>query len=395
MEKVFTNASAINDLVQSFLERALLNDSHDKLPDENFDDLIRHRLHTLTLDSKYGGNTYSFWDTSELLIRISAACPSTGLCMAMHYYTLAGLRDQNNETLDKIFYDIWGNGHFIASFNQPNIISVQRSQTSEDCTSIVIEKAEGGYIVNGVKKTVSGAMRFKYLPIYGYHKGNMGSRFGITALILNTNDCGIEITPTWKMSGMRSTGSHDIQLNNVFVPEDRRIGREGYGIEDTPSLIYWSRLAISSVYLGIAKAALDYITVKMKQKQDFISKRSIAFLPGNQFRYANMKIKYETSYNQIYMFARQAEEEQSKGRFSDDLFQKAAVTKYYVSSCANEIVWMAMEIEGSNSLMESSILEKLYRDVRASTFHQPSEDLLKEMLAKKSLGIIMPSKRWV
>ncbi|NEW08700.1 acyl-CoA/acyl-ACP dehydrogenase [Paenibacillus sp. SYP-B3998] len=58
------------------------------------------------------------------------------------------------------------------------------------------------------------------------------------------------------------------------------------------------------------------------------------------------------------------------------------------------MVWQAMQIEGMNALNQGQLLERLYRDVRAAAYHQPGDDLLKELLAKKILGLVRLKKRW-
>lgn len=395
LAKKLTIEETLDLLIGYFKETSHFYDHHSRLPKTNFEALVNHKLHTLPLEPQFGGKRYSFLGISSLITNIAIACPPTALCLAMHYYTLAGLRDVSTFPLkEKVFKDVWDEGQFVASFNQPNVVMVQRNQNYRDSSTITIEKVRGGYLVNGVKPTVSGAKYYKYYPVYG-HQSDVGSRFGLTALLLTKDDPGVEVQDSWNLAAMRSTGGDSIRFHNVFVPENRLIGREGYGIEDTPSMIFWSRLAISSVYLGIAKSAVEYTVDVLKRKKDLISKRSAAFMPGNQFRYADMRIKLETAISQLQMYGKHAEEEAQTGSYTEDLYQKAAITKYVVSKAANEIVWMAMEMEGSASMQEGSKLEKLYRDVRAATFHQPSEDLLKEILAKRALGIITTQSRWV
>jgi len=120
----------------------------------------------------------------------------------------------------------------------------------------------------------------------------------------------------------------------------------------------------------------------------------LAVMPGPQFALADIRIRLETSFSQLLTFARQADSECEEGRFTDDLFQQSLVTKYYVTNQANEIVGKAMRIEGMNALNEGGLLERLYRDVRAATFHQPGDDLLMELLAKKSIGVMTLKNRW-
>lgn len=299
----------------------------------------------------------------------------------------------DNPMLREMFRDISERGEFISSFNQPNVMSQFNRASGVDLVKVKIDKVEGGYRINGRKHFVSGCERFKYLPVYGYQE-NTKSKLGMTALMVTRDDPGVEVKTAWNLSAMKASMSHHVELNDVFVPEERLIGREGYGVEDTNELSYWSRLAISAVYQGISKSAVDYTISIMKRKRDLYSQTNLATMPGPQFTLADMKIQLEVASNQMRGFARQADEERVSGDFTDDLFQKSLITKYYVTNIANEIVRLAMQVEGMASLSQGGLLERLHRDVRAATFHQPTDDLLKEILAKRTLGVVTLRNRW-
>jgi alkylation response protein AidB-like acyl-CoA dehydrogenase len=389
-----TYKERLEELKETFADKASHYDETNSFPHENFEEIVKAGFHTLTLSEENGGVDFGFESTSHLLVELASGCASTSLCLAMHYYTLAGLsRIPDNPMLKEAFQDIKEKGEFISSFNQPNVMLQSHLDTPPDIVKIKIEKAEGGYLINGRKQYVSGSERFKYLPVYGAQE-NTGTKIGITALMVTRHDPGVYVEKVWNSSAMKGTMSHHIRFDNVFVPADRLIGREGHAIEDTNELSHWSRLAISSVYHGIAKAAINYTASVMKRKMDVYSQTKLAFMPGPQFALAEMKIKFETASSQLIAFGKQADSERAAGRFTDELFQKSLITKYYVMNTANDIVWQAMQIEGMNALNRGELLERLHRDVRAATFHQPTDDLTKELLAKKMLGLITLKKRW-
>ncbi|WP_159882678.1 acyl-CoA dehydrogenase family protein [Paenibacillus puerhi] len=374
--------------------RAAHADATSRFPHENFTELAQKGLHTLTLGEAYGGHSIGFENTFELISELAAGCGSTALCLAMHYYTLAGLGTMtDNAMLAGVFRDIQHNGEYMSSFNQPNVMLLTARVAPKDMVKIEVRRTNGGYIVNGRKAFVSGCERFKYLPIYGYQE-DTGTRLGMTALMVTRDDSGVTIDEAWRSTAMKGTKSHHVTLDEVFIPEDRLIGREGHAIEDTNELSHWSRLAISSVYQGIAQAAFDHVVSVLGKKRDMYSQTPLAFMPGSQFTLAEMRIKLETAANQLRMFARRADREREQGRFTDDLFQQSLITKYYVTHMANEIVWQAMQLDGMSALNEGELLERLYRDVRAATYHQPGDDLLKELLAKKTLGVVSVKNRW-
>lgn len=376
-------------------EKTLQYDAKNEFPYENFHLIRSMSLQNKASSKKYGGSEIGFEELSYLISDIASSCSSTALCLAMHYYTIGGLRNiLSTELKDKIFSDV-KNGAFFASFNYPIVQTITKNFRPKDIVNIEAVKTDDGYLLNGTKMFVSGAPIFKYIPIYAFHSDQVNSLYGVSAFIVDKEMPGVSVHESWNFNTMKSSKGHHISLDGVKISEDALVGREGFGIEDTQDLMYWSRAAISSVYLGIAKAGIDYIKEIVMSKYDNISNKPLAFLPGVQFKYADMRIKYEASKDLLVSYTRQADLEMENGNFTNELFEKSLIIKQFVAKAANEIIWDAMQIEGMRSLQSSSFLEKLYRDVRAGLFHQPGEDLLKETLAKKSLGILTRNNRWL
>ncbi len=71
---------------------------------------------------------------------------------------------------------------------------------------------------------------------------------------------GVNVLDNWDAMGMRGTGSHDVELHDVFIPEDKVIARRPYGRLDPPLQVIFSiaLLPIAAVYLGVAEAACDH-----------------------------------------------------------------------------------------------------------------------------------------
>ncbi|MFC5407349.1 acyl-CoA dehydrogenase family protein [Cohnella soli] len=387
--------SAIEELSNVFRQNASRYDQTGRFPHENFDLIIKNNLHTLTLDAEYGGLDLGFQEVSAMLASFASGCASTALSFAMHVFTTAALhRVLPDKLRESVLRDVQQNGQFFNSLNLANVAVPDPNMDYSNRTSITIEKTSSGYKINGFRKNVSGIDRFKYIPILGNQAGIDKSLYGITALLLTKGDLGVSVEHTWNLSGMKATKSDDIHFENVLVPFERLIGKEGHGIEVTQQEYHWSRLTICSVYLGLAKCILDHVSAMIMERKDSISKVRLAYMPGVQSRYAHLKIKYETANSLLQAYAAQADRERNKV-FTHDLYEKALITKYYLSHVVNEMVWEAMQIEGMNALKNGSLLERIFRDARAATFHPPYDDLLTELLAKTSLGLITIKNRWV
>ena len=101
---------------------------------------------------------------------------------------------------------------------------------------------------------------------------------------------GVERLDTWRAHGMRGTGSHDIMLRDVFVPEEKVAVRRPAGVWH-PSFDVVVTVAlpiIMNVYLGIAEAAADLAIRRcIKRGQDRNVQQLIGTM-GNELEVARM-----------------------------------------------------------------------------------------------------------
>ncbi|MFF2154428.1 acyl-CoA dehydrogenase family protein [Paenibacillus chitinolyticus] len=382
------------EIKEQFKKRAAFYDQSKTFPYENFDLIVKKRLHTVNLEKKFGGLGIDIEETCDFIIELAEGCPSTALCLAMHYYSLGSFEKiMPHEMKEVIFNDVWKNGEFFASINQPNVLLNSLRNKPEDITSIRAKKTSGGYIISGQMFYVSGCLKAKYFPVYCLIESEGKINNNISVILLKKEDIGISIEDTWNFSGMRASKSHRINISDVVVPADRLIGREGYGIEDTQLLFFWFNLLLVSVYFGIAKSAYLHTLEVTRRKIDPISKKSVSLLPGTQFHIADIRMWLEVAYNQINTTARSVKEINSEN--FNHLYTQTLVTKLFVTEYVNKIVEECSKIEGMSSLKDGSLLERLNRDVKALLFHPPQEDIAKEILGKKSLGIISIRNRWL
>ncbi len=120
-------------------------------------------------------------------------------------------------------------------------------------------KVDGGYLVSGRKIFASqspvGTVLSTMFPFDDPDEG----RIVLNMAVPLASD-GVTVLETWDAMGMRGTGSHDVELRDVFVPDERVIARRPYGKVDGPLQVILSIAipAITAVYLGVAEAARDH-----------------------------------------------------------------------------------------------------------------------------------------
>lgn len=194
---------------------------------------------------------------------------------------------------------------------------------------------------------------------------------------------GVTLEETWDTLGMRATGSHDIVLDHVFVPDEYVMGiyapgQSKGGIDDGDG---WM-MHIPACYLGIAYAARDYALDFAKNYTPNSLKEPIATLPHIRQWLGQIDSELRLARTALYDIADRWDrlpEERASMR------PEFGWVKFNATHLAAQVVDKAMKIVGGASLSRSLPLERYYRDVRAGLHNPPMEDAVLQMLAKSAL----------
>ena len=209
------------------------------VPRDMIDQLKQLGVYRAHAPQCFGGNGSSPSEFLKLIEKISEADGSTGWVASFGSAALY-LAALPKETLAKLYE----NGPDVAFAG--GLFPVQPA-----------EKVEGGWNVNGLWKFASGSKGADVLGV-GIGVGEGGKP--LTA-VLQPKD--VEIIDNWEVIGMRGTGSHDLVVKDVFVPDEWTFIRGGKPsleepIYQYPSIAYAAQV-LAVVNLGIARAAIDEI----------------------------------------------------------------------------------------------------------------------------------------
>ncbi|RSZ63125.1 flavin-dependent monooxygenase [Corynebacterium hylobatis] len=124
---------------------------------------------------------------------------------------------------------------------------------------IEAEKVEGGFIINGEWLFASGCAGADILGV-GLRGGPETEGRPLTALI-HPED--VEIVENWDVAGMRSTGSNNVVVKDLFIPDEFTFIRGGTPNIDEPLTRYpalaYAAQVLAVTALGAGRGALDYV----------------------------------------------------------------------------------------------------------------------------------------
>jgi alkylation response protein AidB-like acyl-CoA dehydrogenase len=194
------------------------------------------------------------------------------------------------------------------------------------------------------------------------------------------NAQGVAIEPTWQAMGMRGTGSHDVVLSDVFVPDAaialRREQGKWHFIFHLISMV--AIPLIYSVYVGVAEATRDRaIQLAMKRRTD----EHLWYMVGgldNELMAAKLALGHMISTAVVSQPSFETTNQIMSGR--------ALVAKAVLN-----VADLAMEIAGGSAFYRKLGLEKLFRDVQGVRYHPLREESQRKLSGQLALGWDMSS----
>jgi alkylation response protein AidB-like acyl-CoA dehydrogenase len=233
-------------------------------------------------------------------------------------------------------------------------------------------KVDGGYRVSGRWPFASGCEHSSWRMGGVFVEGPEGQPPTVRSVLFSAEQT--RVVDTWNVSGLRGTGSHDLEVSDVLVPDARSFSlsspaRHEGGVYRLP---FFGVLAsgVAAVTLGIARAAIDSIIALAKKKTPFGSKRGIAHRELVQLHVAQAEAKLRSARAFLYLSVRDAENEvEAHGKAS---LRGRALLRLAASHAATEsaaAVDLAYEAGGATSIYAKHPLQRHFRDVHVATQH--------------------------
>ncbi len=202
-----------------------------------------------------------------------------------------------------------------------------------------------------------------------------------------------EVLDTWNVSGLRGTGSHDMEVHDVRVPAARTASLlTDEPLERGPLYAFpvfgLLALAIAGVALGIARAALDDIGDLAGAKTPTLSSRRLAERSATQGGVARAEAALRAARELLYA---EIERGWAQARLEGqvDVAQRAALrlAATHATSASAGVVDTAYELGGGSSIYETSPLQRRFRDVHAATQHMLVGPSTWELTGRVLLGL--------
>lgn len=335
-------------LAEHFGEAAGEYDRSGEFVFSNYDALRKARFFSMGVPAELGGGGASHEEVCDSTRLIAWGCGSTALAYAMHSHPVClnvfkyKRGDAKSEqTLRRIA--------------EKELVIAGTGANDWLESSGNAQKVEGGYQVNATKHFVSGAPGANVLVTSSVTEGEQGPE--IIHFSIPFSSEGIHIGNNWDTLGMRATGSHDVTLTNVFVPDAAVVARRPQGVWHPiwDTILPIAMPIIVAAYTGLAEQAYGLILSQAKKTtgQDSLVGEATNALTNAQIAHKDMIRLCDN-----YQF------QPDKGLTNNILVRKTIATR-----AVKQVIELGAAMIGGPGYFKGHVMERLIRDSRAMHFH--------------------------
>ena len=233
-----------------------------------------------------------------------------------------------------------------------------------------------GYVINGKKVWVANAEVADVLIVFAATQPGIRGR-GVSAFIVPMTAPGIKRAAAADSLGVRGLGCMDLELTNVRVGSDALIGNPGDGFRIAMWALDGGRVAIAAQALGVGTAALQEALNHAKSREAF--GQPIGNYQAIQWMLADMATELDAA---RMLTLKAADSRQRGARPTLD----ASMAKLFASEAAHRAADKAMQILASSGYRRGSVVERLFRDVRATEIYQGTSEVQRMVIAENILS---------
>ena len=331
-------------------------------------------------DEKYGGGGADFL-TTAVLCEEAARSRCAAFAMALGVHT-----DMASPHL------YWTGGEALKEQYLPGIcrgekltaIAVTEPGGGSDVAAIRTRAVRDGgdYVLNGSKMFITnGVMADIFFVAARIESGDRDKRasgekrhWGISMFLVERNTPGFTVSRKLDKMGNRASDTAELAFENLRVPAENLLGREGVGFYEVMRVFQRERLVAGlHAVAGCARALEDTIAY-VKQRHAFDGP-----LSGKQVvrhKLADLATLIEATRWLTYAAC-------LKFQGGEEAVKEISMVKLFAGEMAQKVAYDCVQLHGGYGYMREYPIERFFRDIRLLTIGGGTSEIMKEIIAKQ------------
>ncbi|MBY5378400.1 SfnB family sulfur acquisition oxidoreductase (plasmid) [Rhizobium leguminosarum] len=347
-----------------FLADAGSRDKNRTLPFEEVDVFSQSGLWGITIPKNYGGAGVSQATVAKVFTLLASADASLAQMPQSNFEIIDVIRLTGSEEQKRDLF-----GKVLAGQRLGNAFSEFKGKNVEDFETRLVRDGDE-FLVSGQKFYSTGALFAHLVPIVALDEGGH-----VVVAVADRTASGLTVVDDWSGFGQRTTASGTVVLDRVRVAASRVL--PAHIVYEKPSAVGpQSQIIHAAIDLGIAKYAID-VTI------DLIKTYARPWIDSGRERASDdpytiaavgdLKIKYNAAEAMLERSGRQLDatianvDERTIGLAKIAIAEAKVLSTELVLLASNKL----FELVGARSTLEKLNLDRLWRDARTHTLHDP------------------------
>ena len=333
--------------------------------------MAEHRLLGLSFPRELGGrcdSEVSWCAYVEELAKVSGTVSMMAayVKLASLPLLLAGTEEQKQRVIPGLIA-----GELLGSFalSEPNVGSDPAAMETR------AERRGDVYVLNGSKRVIGNAGLSDVYVVFA-RTGDPGAK-GVSALLVDGHAPGVSSTrlrtmgmPGWQLGAPR--------FEDVEVPAENLIGREGDGFRIAMATFDRSRPTVAAQAVGLGQGAVDLAV-------DYAARRHVFGQPllshqGMQFKLADMEADVAAARALTFQAATAVDEDDPR------LTKLAAMAKLKASDAAMRVTTEAVQVLGGNGYLKDFPAERMMRDAKVLQIYEGANEIQRLVVARQMIA---------
>ena len=352
--------------------RAAAIDEQGTFPKDLVIELAQFGLMGVTIGSEWGGAGRDYISYAIAIEALAAASAVLAVIAAVNNSLVAEpIAEFGTETQKQTWLRRLATGASLGAF----ALSEEHAGSDAANQQSVARLDDRGYVINGRKVWVANAAAADLLIVFAATQPGIRGR-GVSAFLIPIDTPGITRVAAADSLGVRGLGCMDLALTNVRVGTDAVLGNPGEGFRIAMWALDGGRVAIAAQALGVGTAALQEALNHAKTREAF--GQPIGNYQAIQWMLADMATELDAA---RMLTLKAADSRQRVERSTLD----ASMAKLFASESAHRAADKAMQILASSGYRRGSVVERLFRDVRATEIYQGTSEVQRMVIAENIL----------
>src|SRR6201996_783698 len=345
----------------------------DAMPDDLLEEMKGLGLYGLSIPEEYGGLDLSMEDECLVAVELGRTSPAfrsafgTNVGIGSQGLVMFGTPEQKQKYLPGI-----ASGDIVTSF------ALTEPEAGSDSANVQTRAIRDGdhYVLNGSKRYITNANKADLFTVMARSDPEKPGAGGVSAFLVQRDLPGLSVGRPEKKMGQQGAHICDVVFDNVRVPVENRLGREGEGFKVAMQVLDRGRLHISAVCVGVAERLIADCVAYATERKQF--GQPIASFQMIQAMLAESKTEALAARALVLETARRRDA-------GENVTLEASASKLYASEMVGRVADRAVQIFGGAGYVADYGIERLYRDVRIFRIYEGSSEIQRLVIARETM----------